>query len=130
MRASAKVVLLIPASSSWNLTIAVREISACLTQMGLRVEQEKHGCDETLLTLSNPDAAGSVALIVTPEEDAEPGATGHLAPKVLIRGSGEVRSVLSGLVERLEHLGVFRNNIPDARDEEILLRRLTDLGYL
>lgn len=129
MDTSTSVLLVIPVASGWDVPAAVLDISSCLTQMGLSAALEKNS-DETTLTMLNPDTAQRVKLIITTRENAGQNKCSQV-PDVVIRCSEEVGGVLSCLVERLEHLRLFTTPIAShARDEEILRRRLTDLGYL
>jgi hypothetical protein len=129
MGTSTTVLLVIPVLPGWDVPAAVRDVSSFLAQRGLSPVLTNDS-DDMILTLLNQDTAQRIRLVVTTREKI-----GHSRRDdvldVVIRCSGDVEGVLSRLVERLGYPRLLTpSTASHVRDEEILLRRLTDLGYL
>jgi hypothetical protein len=129
MDTSSDVLLLIPGSSAWDIPAAVRDLSSWLAQKGFDAVAEP-GSAAATLTLLNPETAQGVKLTVTTREYAKHLEGSHVLDMEL-RCREEIGDVLNRVIERLEHLRLFTTPMTShARDEDILLRRLVDLGYL
>jgi hypothetical protein len=129
MDARSNVLLTIPVSSAWDIPAAAQDISGWLIQRGFSLAVERKSAAATL-TLRNPETTDEVKLIIATREYA-----GHLEYSCVLDAVLECREeidgVLSRLVERLEQLCLLTTPIAShAGDEDILVRRLADLGYL
>jgi hypothetical protein len=129
MDTPSNVLLMIPASPAWAIPAAAQDISGWLIKRGFSLEVERKSGAGTL-TLRNPETTHEVKLIITTTECVGHLKYNHVLDVVLVCRE-EIDAVLSRLIERLEQLRLLTMPIAShADDEDILLRRLADLGYL